>query len=544
MMKTKTLYVLAFLLLPPAGLAAQTQQPDTTLNRTVVVEQEYAPHIRDAAKVNVLPRVEEPVVSQKAVEYDNTLSASTFIPADTLQAFAGQETPSKPMPGYLRVGYGNYGNLDARADYLFRFSAKDQLRLTLDVDGTDGKLDRGEGWDKWNVYDYHTRAAVDYIHRFQRVDLDAAARFGLRNFNRLPDMAPGKQKFTSGDVHIGVVSTEQEKPVQFRAETNLLLYQRQHGYGYEDAQEAIVRTRADVWGALSEGQSVGIVFRMDNLIYQDIAFENYTALGLAPYYAYRQDNWDIRAGLHIDPSLGFGEGFRLAPDIRVQYAFPARLVLYAQAKGGKLLNDFRRLADLSPYAEPAAQLDATYEQINAAAGIKVGTLSGFWAHLYGGYQVLKDETYFTALPMGGNSYALGLSTWNMNNSYVGGELSYSYRDIVTFRANGLYRNWSLGSDGSESMLAFKPTAEADVKLEVHPIAPLRLHVGYRTICWTKVEGERMDPVSNLYAGATYDLFQGFGLYARLDNLLNKDYRYDWFYPTEGFNLVAGLTFRF
>ena len=448
------------------------------------------------------------------------------------------------MPGYLRVGYGNYGNLDARADYLFRFSAKDQLRLTLDVDGTDGKLDRGEGWDKWNAYDYHTRAAVDYIHRFQRVDLDAAARFGLRNFNRLPDMAPGKQKFTSGDVHIGVVSTEQEKPVQFRAETNLLLYQRQHGYGYEDAQEAIVRTRADVWGALSEGQSVGIVFRMDNLIYQDIAFENYTALGLAPYYAYRQDNWDIRAGLHIDPLLGFGEGFRLAPDIRVQYAFPARLVLYAQAKGGKLLNDFRRLADLSPYAEPAAQLDATYEQINAAAGIKVGTLSGFWAHLYGGYQVLKDETYFTALPMGGNSYALGLSTWNMNNSYVGGELSYSYRDIVTFRANGLYRNWSLGSDGSESMLAFKPTAEADVKLEVHPIAPLRLHVGYRTICWTKVEGERMDPVSNLYAGATYDLFQGFGLYARLDNLLNKDYRYDWFYPTEGFNLVAGLTFRF
>ena len=88
------------------------------------------------------------------------------------------------------------------------------------------------------------------------------------------------------------------------------------------------------------------------------------------------------------------------------------------------------------------------------------------------------------------------------------------------------------------------TQKEDFKLDIHPVRPLRVHVGYRQVTRTKVEGERINPIDNLYAGATYDLFPGIGVYARLDNLLNKTYQYDWFRPTEGFNLVGGVTFRF
>ena len=62
----RTLYIaggftLAFLM--PFNLQAQNTQPkDTTMNRTVVVEQEYNPDILDASKVNVLPKVEETTV--------------------------------------------------------------------------------------------------------------------------------------------------------------------------------------------------------------------------------------------------------------------------------------------------------------------------------------------------------------------------------------------------------------------------------------------------------------------------------------------------
>ena len=524
------------------GLAAQTQQPDTALTRTVVVEQEYAPLIQDAAKVNVLPRVEEPKVTPKNVEYDTAPAAAVQVPADTLPSFAAREALPKGTPGYVRLGYGNLGNLDAYADYLFRLSGRDRLGVTVGVQGMDGELETEKGSPKWAAYDYRTRAALDYTHCFDRVDLNLAGHFGLRNFNRLPDLAPGKQKFTSGDVHLGLASTDEALPVQFRAETNLLLYQRGLDIDMEDAQEVAVRTEAEAWGNLGGGQTVGVALRMDNLIYRHNLYENYTALSLTPYYAYEANGWTLRAGANVDPSFGFGKEFRVSPDVRVQYAFPARVVLYAQAKGGRLLNDFRRLEALNPYASPAGQLDATYEQLNAAAGLRVGTLSGFSLHIFGGYQSLEDDTYFALVPWGTIPEALSLGVWDTDNIYAGAELGYSYRDIVTFSARGTYRHWSATDDGDlAGVLAFKPSFEGDFKVEVHPISPLRVHVGYRH---AEREGDHIDPVSNLYAGATYDLFSGLGVYLRLDNLLDKDYRYDWYYPTQGINFLGGVMLRF
>ena len=76
----KKQYILAGTMLVSLSLGAQaqTQPQDTTMNRTVVVEQEYNPDIMDASKVNVLPRVEPPTVSKKAVEYDATLMPASL----------------------------------------------------------------------------------------------------------------------------------------------------------------------------------------------------------------------------------------------------------------------------------------------------------------------------------------------------------------------------------------------------------------------------------------------------------------------------------
>ena len=113
-MKKIRTFILITLTAFPAGMAAQAQPQDSTLNRTVVVEQEYAPNIRDAAKINAVPAVEAPVVQPKAVEYDNRLQPAGDIPAENMQAYAGRQKLSKATPGYLRLGYGNYGNLDIR----------------------------------------------------------------------------------------------------------------------------------------------------------------------------------------------------------------------------------------------------------------------------------------------------------------------------------------------------------------------------------------------------------------------------------------------
>lgn len=528
----------------PASALAQTQPQDSTLNRTVVVEQEYNPDIMDAAKINVVPQVEPPVVTQTAVEYDSRLVPAQHIPASPMQAFRGKESFQKALPGYVRVGYGSYGNLDVRANYLFNLTNRDRLNLTFTMDGMNGNLDLPADAGKWDSRYYRTHAGVDYRHAFSKTDMNVAGHFDLSNFNFLPGSVDSKQKFTAGDVHLGFQSTDNGLPLQFRAETNLLLYTRQHELNWLNAREVIVRTKADVTGALSDQQSVGVALGMDNAFYTHTPFENYTSLELNPYYRLKSDAWNVRLGVHVDLAFGFGKQFRVSPDVAVDYNFSEGFVLYAQAKGGRLQNDFRRLESISPYGQLTRQPDATYEQLNAALGLKGGFLPGIRFNLYGGYQNLKNDLYATGLQINGGQM-LALSAWNTDNLYAGAEFSYDYKDLLILSAYGIYRKWT-ASDNGENMgvLAYKPVAEGNVQLEVHPFQPLRVQVGFLNISRDTYAGTKVDPVSNLYLGGSYEIFKGISAYVRANNLLNKNYQYYWGYPAEGISFVGGVSFRF
>lgn len=543
-------YILGLLMLAlPMGAQAQKQVSDTTVNRTVVVEQEYNPDIQDASKINVMPQVEPTAVSKKTVEYDETLAPAGEIPATVMQAYTGIEKQAKALPGYVRLGYGNYGNLDVRADYLLTLSPRDRLNLNLHMNGMDGKLDLPENSEKWNAHYYHTHAGMDYTHAFSKIDLNVAGNFGLSNFNFLPYSVNHKQKFTYGDLHLGILSTGEETPVRFRAETNLMLYGRQHELSFRDTKETLVRTRAEASGSLSDEQSVGLALAMNNVFYTNNEFKDFTAVDLNPYYLFKNDDWKIRLGAHVDLAFGFGKQFRAAPDVSAAYTFSDSYVLYAQAKGGKLLNDFRRMEAVCPYGETIAQPDATYEQLNAALGFKASPFAGLWFNLYGGYQNLKNDLLQMQAPnpvmTQDYPHALVLGTANTQNVYVGAEISYDYKNLISFSAAGTYRNWSIDDeDLTKSGLFFKPALEARFGISFRPVSAALVNLGYHHVDREKVDGEKADPVSNLYIGGSYELFKGISVYVRLDNLLNKDYQYYWGYPTEGFNFTGGVSFKF
>ena len=280
MKKSQYIFGALALIAFPNWAQAQTQAKDTTLSRTVVVEQEYNPDIMDASKVNVLPQVAPPTVSKKAVEYDATLVPEGNIPASTMQAYTGTESQDKAQRGYARLGYGNYGNLDVRANYLFILPNSDKLNLNFHMNGMDGKLKVPDLAEKWDARYYRTRVGMDYVHAFRKVDLNVAGNFGLSNFNFMPYSINNKQKFLSGDVHFGVKSTSEDLPFQFHAETNLMFYERQYDLSQKDAQEAMVRTKAGAVGSISEEQSVGVDLTMDNVFYKNNLFDDYTSVEL------------------------------------------------------------------------------------------------------------------------------------------------------------------------------------------------------------------------------------------------------------------------
>ena len=58
------------------------------------------------------------------------------------------------------------------------------------------------------------------------------------------------------------------------------------------------------------------------------------------------------------------------------------------------------------------------------------------------------------------------------------------------------------------------------------------------------EYAKMTAINDLHIGASYNVFKGVSVYAQIHNLLNKKYQYYLGYPTEGFNFLGGLSFRF
>lgn len=545
--------------LMPFALQAQTQQPkDTTMTRTVVVEQEYNPNIMDASKVNVLPKVEEPAVVKKKAEYAVTPLPATTIPMGMMNPYLISKMQPNATPGYIRAGYGNYGNLDVFANYLFRLSDKDKLNVRFQMDGMDGELDMPEEKLTWDAYYYRTRANIDYTHQFSRIDFNLAANFGLSNFNLAP-YEPGKQKFTEGDFHIGLKSTDESYPVQFKAETNLMMYNRQNNNTllFNDALgETQIHTKGVVSGTISDEQTINIGADIRNIFYtkdfktEDLpVYEDRTTLALNPYYELNNDSWRLHIGANVDFSFGAGKTLRVSPDVTAQYVFSDSYVLYAQATGGKMVNDLRHLERISPYLLPLGTIHDTYEQLNAAIGFKASPCTGLWLNLYGGYQDLKDDAFQMQQADeetvdGETAYYQfqDLGFTNSHNVYAGLKISYDYKDIFAFAIGGTYRNWDAKE---EYALLLKPAYELKFDATLRPVKGLGIHLGYNYAGREEVKDlGKLSAINNLYAGAEYNVFKGVSVYARLNNLLNQEYQYYLGYPTEGFNFLGGLSFRF
>lgn len=572
MKKVQYIFGALALITIPNWVQAQTQAKDTTLSRTVVVEQEYNPDIIDASKVNVLPKVMPPTVSKKTVEYDATLAPAGNIPATTMEAYTGAESQDKAKRGYARLGYGNYGNLDARANYLFILPNSDKLNLNFHMNGMDGKLDLPDSKDKWDARYYRTHAGMDYVHAFRKMDLNVAGNFGLSNFNFLPGSVNSKQKFTSGDFHAGIHFIDETAPLRFNAETNLLMYERQHNMISENdantaIKETIIRTKGDVTGAINDQQSVTIALEMNNLLYSgytknpstgDEYFKNYTTLLVNPYYELNNDDWKLYIGANVDLSFGFDKSFRISPDVTAQYIFSDSYIVYAKATGGKQLNDFRRLESLCPYGDSYFSTTSaessnrrpydTYEQLNASLGLKASPYPGIWFQLFGGYQNLKNDLLYSYSSLSDTSIGtvntmLAFTQIHTDNVYAGIKLTYDYKDVLSLSAHYIYRNWN--SDNNEYLLAVKPENEASISLNVHPTSALQLNAGFDYIS-RKEEATsfNMSDISDLHIGASYNVFKGVSVYAQVHNLLNKKYQYYLGYPAEGFNFLGGLSFRF
>ena len=528
--------------------AAYAQQNNTELERTVVVENQYNPTVMDASKINVLPKVEEPSVPKSNIDYVTSLRPVTAWNYQTMSLMPREQMADMIYRGWLRAGYGTYGNVDVKAGYEGYVSPKDRLGVAASLDGWNGKL-AGLNEEDWTSRLYDARLGVDYRHSFRKMDLALGGYYRSQVFNYLypflADAPAGKQHQTMANAHVGLASTDSNMPVSFTGEIGMNYFKQKYPAGVEAGSESDFYVKGDVLAPFM-GQYFGLAFDLNACSYAMGEMKNSTSLEMNPYYRFEYGDWRIRVGAHLDWWSGAESRMNFSPDLNAELTFLDSYVLYAKAGGGRENKSLMELTDVTPYWMLAqSYLIPTYVSLDAQLGLKASPANGWWFNLAGGYQVRKDDLFFGMANEKGLMAAFAQADSKV--AFGSAELKYDYKDLFDCALKATYYHWDLSQPKAQDeqtkqvSLALKPELEVNAEVGMKPMAGLRVNVGYEYV--KRCEG-LYAPVSNLYVGADYALLKNLSVFGQVHNLMNKEYVRADAYPAQKMNAMVGLSLRF
>lgn len=558
-------------LLPLSTVLAQQVANDSTLNRTVVVENQYNPEVMDAFKVNVLPKIEEPQVPKKQIDYAvGQHPLANWKGADMSPIAAGETQPAASR-GYIRGAYGNRNNTDFRLSYLWDISRKDQLGVMGSIYGRDGKLSSLSDSYDWNSRFFRADASVDYRHSFDKVAFALGGNIGSQNLNYMPQdetISSEHQRFLMGEGYMQLLSAKDAFPVDFSLQTGVQLFSRKHNQANQFASsETKVHTQGHVTGVMDERQKITLALTLDNVFYSEkneagnqlpvgtsetnpsilnSPLENLSLLQLTPYYTYVHDAISLKLGAHVDWQFGYDNGLKVAPQIAADYTFSDSYTLYLHADGGTQLNDYRRLNDVSPYFWNAFQPTTTYTPLEAEVGFVASPLAGLGIRIYGGYKLTKDDLLITPTYYGLTQNYVALVQEKTKAAFGGAKIDYNCKGWIDLSLGGTYYNWSTNENDNETLLWLKPEFALEFSLRAKILSELHAGVNYHYESRIQPEGvdEKANPVNNLGLYAEYQLLGRASIFVQFHNLLGKNYITEQGYPEQGFHALAGISWRF
>lgn len=532
---------------------AMYAQQDSTLNRIVVVENEYNPTVMRATKINALPRVEPPTAVKSQIEYNTQLKELSKWEFEKMVPLVKENDLNKAPRGYVKGNFGNRLATNLSAGYLADFHSS-RLNVNASLNGWNGKV--GQNEEKWTSRYYNTHFNMLYQQQIKEFAIELGGIFQNEVFNYKPiswPMPTNRQRLNLGNIRVAVGSESQKLPLQFTIGTGVTFFKKKHDLFYDNTNgpsETRIHTTVDAHTKFFEDRIIGLAITMDNMLYSFMSPNNHYnpsahAIHANPYMLYELENLNIRLGAHIDWAKEDKSAINFSPNLMLDYTLNGSYVAYLYADGGRQHNDMIHLHQLSPYNVGSRGLEpSTYHTLDALVGVKGSPLTGLWFNLFGGYQIKRNELF---LNVGGRDVYNFFS--NSNVAHVGGEVKYDFKDLFAFQLKGVYYNWNnetiliyeSSRSNIESYGGLKPKFEFDCLFSGKPINKLALNAGCNYIlrCINTATN-----VKNVYAGASYQLIRNLNIDLKADNLLNQYYLTNQGYPALGITLTMGASYRF
>lgn len=539
-MKRYTTTLLALLFV----VGAMAQTPADTINRMVLVENTYNPIIAGAVKHSFIPDEVKPTVKKEAVSYaDDTLPITRFV-RTARKAESVSIHEDKSLPGYAHLGIGNYMNLNGLAAYNLQINDNNTIAFDAHLEGWNGTLEsHGEPW-KSHLYDMGL--GTDYRLLMGKGELNAHIDASRYQYNYLTTDISGQTDLQVSNRLHGSLSLRGniKEHLYYHAKAAYVHFGRNFYLTnrYKD-NEHHLHAEVSLGLDMYERGVASLLAQADWISYAGIRKHNgYFALNLAPQWEYKYEDFLFNAGVNVDITTRHKPWLQASPKCAISYLPDSRFSVTLTVDGGRELNTYTRLYELSPYwaSLESVQPSYTYLHSRLTAGLRV--IDGLHLQLSGGYRFTEDALFETTLDTLGTIYT-GISAHNVSEAYIGGSAAYTYKDLINITAAGTYHHWML--KGNTALLARTPKVDAHADARVLIIKGLYAHTSVRTLFFCPVPGQDTEKaIINWSLGARYALNKHISLFLDGHNLLNRHHNYYTGYPSQGISVMAGATFKF
>lgn len=562
------------------GMVAGQEQE---LNKEITIDSEFVPVEQKAAKVNMLPEVYRPQVSDGAgsIGYsDWAVPSEVPTSAVTLSPYGYNTSRDFSLHrGYFEFGIGTCLNMTGSAGY--RLVDLDHTKLGIWLQHNSTWTGKNKSENSLYAVDQHWNdnvLGIDFSHRFNKGTLSANAFYHYDNFNYFGrsandwyaiDSTQSVNEFRIDVGWKGLYHEDEGLNYSFNAIYNYFGFSNDIFEPTQGNSENHLKLKLNGDFASSDVSHIGLDVAFDFINYNIhhyngleestvVGHENRGILKVAPYYAYNNGSrLSLSLGVNFDVSFNDGAAFRLAPKVKFRYDLLRGLQFFAEAKGGKSVNTLSRMFSDNRYVSPQTLPVNSYTPLDVQGGFKVGPFAGFNATLYGGWAKIKNvmmpALYVNPTPQEDcfNRSISHYATFDMKGWKVGGELAYSFRTLadasigLTYSPQEEDKGYVMGDDRAELVL--------DVKLMLHPIDDLSIFVGYqyrsdRSVIFTGNAGEwlaqDLQDVNYLSLGANYRLNDIVGFFLHADNLLNKRWDSHYGMGVQPIGVLGGVSLLF
>ncbi|MNX11888.1 hypothetical protein D3C86_416550 [compost metagenome] len=560
-------YIYSSLFFLTAGLMtaqAQDKKPEekTAVNEEIEVVRPYKPILAEAVKLRRSPNLDDVKTYKAKLNYsitDRKLELNSDIQKLQAQALA-EEKASILVNNYVKGAFGSLATLLGEAYFNTGKDEGLQLGGYFRHFSQEGKLNK-------------QNSSSQQLSVFGRSILDENTFSGKLNFERngtyfygiddlRPTLNPNPEKQA-----LTFVELEGEMVKNFTEDQDAFSYAlKANGYIWGDKFSA-KENYFSLNGYLNKRISsfnLGLAASTEFGNTKD-ALTNVgnNLLRLNPYIRLQVNGAKITAGINFVQEFGTYSSSRIFPAVTADFTLiPDYLQVFGEVKGDVNRNSLKGLTDENPWLNSNINIRNTIEKLSFSAGIKGTGGPGF------GYKARIYVKQFDDMPLFVNNYT-DFNKFDVIYDFgktkltgLEGEISVQVSDALKWTGKLNIDDWK---PAQETYSWFKPglkvssnfvytynkklsfnaavVIQDDVKAKLYianPVNPQQYVVPN-----TSIESiETIKGFVDLGIGADYRINNKFSVFAKANNILNKNYNRYLFYQVNGFNIFGGLTYSF